>query len=60
MTTLISPPAELDVHGDFEVDFVDEMRLRTWARRNYAPATQREDDLHPIVLDEMLRKDGEH
>jgi hypothetical protein len=42
-----------------EVDPVEEMRLRTWARRNYAPQNRRDSEWHPIVLDEMLRKDRE-
>ena len=43
----------------FDTDPVEEMRLRTWARRNYAPANQRDNSWHPVVLDEMRRKDGE-
>jgi hypothetical protein len=42
-----------------EVDPVEEMKLRTWARRHYAPTEQRDDSWHPVVLDEMLRKDEE-
>ena len=42
-----------------DVDPIDEMRLRTWARNNYAPADQRERNWHPIVLDEMQRRDAE-
>ncbi|HTN02016.1 hypothetical protein [Planctellipticum variicoloris] len=41
------------------VDPVEEMRLRTWARQHYLPAEQRNDGLHPIVLDEMTRRDRE-
>lgn len=41
------------------VDAVEEMRLRAWARRHYLPAAERNDGLHPIVLDEMSRKDRE-
>lgn len=40
-----------------ELDAIEEMRLRTWARRNYAPATERESSWHPIILDEMNRID---
>lgn len=43
-----------------EVDPVEEMRLRTWARRHYAPASERDTEWHPVVLDEMRRKDREH
>ncbi len=42
-----------------DVDPIDEMRLRTWARKNYAPATKRRADWHPIILDEMVKKDRE-
>lgn len=41
------------------VDPVEEMRLRTWARRHYLPAGERNSGLHPIVLDEMTRRDRE-
>lgn len=47
--------AVLEVEQD--IDVIEEMRLRTWARQNYVPAGERDDDLHPIVLDEMARKD---
>lgn len=43
----------------FDVDPVEEMRLRTWARRNYSPAEDRDGNWHPIVLDEMTQKDRE-
>ena len=42
-----------------EVDFIDELRMRRWARENYVPATERETAWHPIILEEMRRKDGE-
>ncbi|MBX3444758.1 MAG: hypothetical protein KF774_20325 [Planctomyces sp.] len=42
-----------------EVDPIEEMRLRAWARRNYQPQGQRDDGWHPVVLDEMRRKDRE-
>lgn len=41
------------------VDLVEEIRLRTWARLNYAAPEQRDDTWHPIVLEEMTRKDVE-
>ena len=47
---------EPSVEGGSEVDPIQEIRLRTWARKNYAPAHQRNDTLHPIILDEMKRK----
>lgn len=42
-----------------DVDPIEEMRLRTWARRNYAPETERSDDWHPVVLEEMSLRDRE-
>lgn len=42
-----------------ELDPVEEMRLRTWARRHYAPTSERDSSWHPVILDEMRRKDGE-
>lgn len=50
---------EAEAEVDFGVDPVEEMRLRTWARKNYAPAEDRDEQWHPIVLDEMDRKDQE-
>ena len=41
------------------VDLIEEIRLRTWARLNYAAPEQRDDTWHPVVLDEMIRKDVE-
>ena len=51
--------AVLEQERTFDVDPVEEMRMRTWARRHYAPAEDRSINLHPIVLDEMGRKDAE-
>lgn len=42
-----------------EVDFIEELRLRRWARENYVPRNQREMSWHPVILDEMDRKDNE-
>jgi hypothetical protein len=42
-----------------EVDFIEELRLRRWARENYVPSGQRELSWHPVVLDEMSRRDLE-
>ncbi len=55
MQTLIAYEAETA----FDVDPIEEMRLRTWARRNYSPSEERDANWHPIVLDEMTRKDQE-
>ncbi len=42
------------------VDLIAELRLRQWARANYVPAEIRRDSQwHPIVLDEMQRKDAD-
>ena len=42
-----------------ELDFIEELRLRRWARENYVPSGQRERSWHPVILDEMGRKDLE-
>ncbi len=41
-----------------DVDLIEELRLRRWARENYVPADEREPSWHPIILEER-RKDGE-
>lgn len=41
------------------LDPVEEIRLRTWARQHYIPRELRDDSLHPIILEEMHRKDEE-
>ena len=42
-----------------EVDFIEEIRLRRWARENYVPADERDETWHPVVLREMHDKDLE-
>lgn len=42
-----------------ELDLTRELRLRNWARRNYVPERDRKSTWHPIVLDEMSRRDAE-
>jgi hypothetical protein len=42
-----------------ELDFIEELRLRRWARENYVPQSQRQFSWHPVILDEMDRKDLE-
>jgi hypothetical protein len=42
-----------------ELDMIEELRLRRWARENYVPRGQRENTWHPIVHEEMRKKDGE-
>ena len=41
------------------IDLIRELRLRQWARTNYVPETGRSADWHPVVLDEMRRRDEE-
>jgi hypothetical protein len=45
--------------GLVDLDFIEELRLRRWARQNFVPVEQRLTSWHPIVLDEMLSKDDE-
>ncbi len=42
-----------------DVDFIEELKLRRWARENYVPSDRRDVAWHPIVLEEMTRKDSE-
>jgi hypothetical protein len=42
-----------------EVDFIEELRLRRWAREHYVPPDRRESNWHPVILDEMGRKETE-
>lgn len=42
-----------------DVDFIEELRLRRWARENYVPQDERDGTWHPIIHEEMRRKDGE-
>jgi len=42
-----------------ELDFIEELRLRRWARENYVPSSDRDGGWHPVVLEEMGRKDEE-
>ena len=42
-----------------EVDLIEELRLRRWARENYVPPARREKTWHPVVHDEMSKKDHE-
>jgi len=42
-----------------DLDPISEMRLRTWARTNYCSAQDRESEWHPVILDEMARRDAE-
>jgi hypothetical protein len=42
-----------------EVDFIEELRLRRWAREHYVPQDQREASWHPVIHEEMNKKDDE-
>jgi len=42
-----------------ELDFIEELRLRRWARENYVPPESREQTWHPVVHEEMEKKDTE-
>jgi hypothetical protein len=42
-----------------ELDLIEELKLRRWARENYQPPPQRQPDWHPVVHEEMRKKDRE-
>ncbi|MCA9117328.1 MAG: hypothetical protein KDA79_19800 [Planctomycetaceae bacterium] len=54
----IAASRSIETCTDAEVDAIHEMRLRTWARQNFVPAAERSSEWHPVVLDEMQRKDS--
>ena len=45
--------------GLAELDFIEELRLRRWARENYVPEEKRRDTWHPVIHQEMELKDRE-
>ena len=45
--------------GIAEIDPIEELRQRRWARENYVPVDMRDQRWHPVVLDEMRRRDDE-
>lgn len=51
----------MDMYSDQKsaepVDPIEEMQLRTWARTHYLPPQKRDAKWHPVILDEMSRKD---
>ena len=57
MNSTLTLDAGLSI-GD-TIDLVEEMRLRTWARRNYVAACERDETWHAVILDEMTRIDVE-
>lgn len=42
-----------------EFDLIEELKLRRWARENYVRREDRDATWHPVILDEMQRKDRE-
>ncbi len=42
------------------LDAVEELRLRRWARQHFVDEDQRDETWHPVVIDEMQRRDQEH
>ncbi len=46
------------LHRD-DLDIVKELRLRRWAREHHVREEERRSSWHPVVLDEMRRKDDE-
>jgi hypothetical protein len=42
-----------------ELDFIEELRLRRWARENYVPHGERKHTWHPVIREEMEKKDTE-
>ena len=41
------------------IDMIEELQMRTWARENFVEADQRDTSLHPVILEEMRRRDTE-
>jgi hypothetical protein len=42
-----------------EMDLIEELQLRRWAREHYVPPEQRDGSWHPVIQDEMQKKDSE-
>ena len=42
-----------------ELDLIEELRLRRWAREHYVPRSERRTSWHPVVHEEMSKKDHE-
>ena len=42
-----------------DLDFIEELRLRRWARENHVPPELRQPSWHPVIHDEMAMKDDE-
>ena len=41
------------------LDLIKELRLRRWARTHWVPPEERQASWHPVVLEEMQRRDAE-
>ena len=44
---------------ELDLDLIEELRLRRWARENYVPPENRQRTWHPVVHEEMNKKDTE-
>lgn len=42
-----------------DLDLIEELWLRRWARQHYTDPERRVPSWHPIIHDEMRKKDGE-
>jgi hypothetical protein len=42
-----------------ELDFIEELQMRRWARENYVPQDERKHTWHPVIREEMEKKDIE-
>ena len=49
----------MQLYTDLATDPIQELRYRRWARENYASAAGRDPNWHPLILDEMQRRDAE-
>jgi hypothetical protein len=45
--------------GMMDLDLIEELKLRRWARENYSPPDRRQPDWHPVVHEEMSKRDSE-
>jgi hypothetical protein len=47
------------LRGNCVLDFVEELRVRQWARRNWVPLNLRDLRWHAVILEEMSDRDRE-
>jgi len=45
--------------GVVELDLIEELKLRRWARENYAPPSSRSSDWHPVVHEQVGEREHE-